>query len=187
MKMLNRFSLRAAWVRYVTIGTMPLVAAVVLLTVSHQPQVHASESFTKFPHLGPQHVSLTLHRTYINQDDTGTPLQANVITPEDPVTNIFCPAQGGCTLQITESATLNAQGYGSGNGISLNVYLDGTTVAPIVFNETLNDACGGNGCTASGQFSLPITYGPHSVYTLIDAQLGAYLELYENIYQVYAP
>ena len=178
MKVLNRISLRAAWVRNVMIRSVSLVAAVVLLTVSYQPQAHASGSFTTLN---------SLHKTYINQDDPFTFLQPNVITQEDPVTNIFCPARNGCTLQITESVTLNAQGYGSGNGISLNVYLDATTVAPIVFNETLNDACGGNGCTASGQFSLPITYGPHSVYTLIDTQLGAYLVSYENIYQVYRP
>src|SRR5208337_716670 len=132
--------LHAAWVRYVTIGTVCLVAAVALVTFSHQSRVHANGSIPTFHQFGPQHGSAaTLHNTYITQDDTLTLLQANVITQEDPVTNISCPAQGGCTLQIRESATLNAQGYGQGNGISLNVYLDGTTVQPIVFSETLND------------------------------------------------
>ena len=184
MKAFKRLALYPAWARYLTIATVCLVAAVVFLTIRHQPRVRAGAGA---PPVGLLQGPLTfLENTYFTSNDTSVLLAPGAITQEDPPTVVNCPSHHGCILQVSESVTLNGQGFGAGNGISLNVYIpDLNIVAPTVFSETLNDACGGNGCTASGQRAIPIPYGKHTVYTLIDTQDGAYIEYYENIYQLY--
>jgi hypothetical protein len=125
--------------------------------------------------------------TYVNHGNLDGELQSGtVFLPLDSLTSIKCPNPTGCTLEVEQNVEVGGVTYADNGWVAFPLLDGGVPGASYIFSagNTLTD---GNNSVGTCDSTFSMTYGTHTVRTLVASTYGVRVYAYNINYRVYAP